>query len=150
MLWDPGIRKMPLVVGAAKFSVAIKRIFGALLPCWTRYWAVARKHVGTARLLGAYSVGRYKRLDPQRRTSSCTSLSLSESFFNFNRRDRSLTLRLCFMFLSPLTLCVEEVLLRIFLENQLPDLPDALRWWAYNIPSACEGEWDVILTLDPS
>jgi len=78
--------------------------------------------VGTAKLPAAYSAGRYKRLDPQRRTSSCRSLSFSLSFF-FIRSERSLILRLCFSCLSGLTLCVEEVRRRIFLENQLSLCP---------------------------
>lgn len=72
------------------------------IPFCMRYCAVARKHVGRTRVPGEYSGGRYSLLFPQRRTRDWRLSSLRLSLFVpfVNCSARSLTLRLCLLFLS--------------------------------------------------
>jgi hypothetical protein len=94
------------------------------IPCWTRYCAVARKHVGRTRELGEYSDGRYNLLLPQIRMrdwrSSSLRLSLLAPFMRCSAR--SLTLRLSLIFFSDLTelaSLVVEAWCKKVRENQL-------------------------------
>jgi hypothetical protein len=101
-----------------------------------RNWAVARKHVGTDKLPAAYSVGRYRKLNPQSRARSCKSLSFNLSLFLCRRE--SLILRICFRCRSffTFTLWDEDVRLKILRENQLECLEKELSESSFSILSA--------------